>query len=373
MKVLLVGPFPPPHGGVSVHVAALRRELRESGVECRVVNLDPRGARRADCIAIRGGLDLVRVVLDHARRGYAIHLHTNGHNRKSWLIALVCALVGRFAPASIVTFHSGMLPSYVARLGVVERSLALLTCQLFTWTICVNREIESALLRLGAPRTQLQLLPAFLPPRVKSGTLAPAIESWIGRHSPIVSTTLFFRSEYGFDMLIEAVARVRRDYPLLGCIFAGSGPAEEAEALVRRRGLYGSVLLAGDLDHDECLKLMARSDVFVRPTRTDGDSISVREAASLGVPTVASDVGHRPDGLHLFPRGDIDGLVLALRAALVQRRRVCPSGRSDTLRRLLDLYGPDEGSRTPDFLSDVRPIVPRPGGTFAFARLDALR
>jgi glycosyltransferase involved in cell wall biosynthesis len=373
MKVLLVGPFPPPHGGVSVHVAALRAELRESGVECRVVDLDPRSAPRPGCITIRGGRDLLRAVFDHARRGYAVHLHTNGHNRKSWLIALVCALAGRLAPASLVTFHSGMLPAYVARLSPVERAIARLTCRLFTWTICVNREIESALERLGAPRARLQLLPAFLPPRVKSGTLAPAIESWIGRHSPLLSTTLFFRSEYGFDMLMEAVARLRREHPHLGCVAAGSGPAEEAAALVRRRGLYGSILLAGDLDHDECLKLMARSDVFVRPTRTDGDSISVREAAALGIPTVASDVGHRPEGLHLFPRGDIEGLVRALRAALVPRQRVWRNGRTDTLKRLLELYGPDEGSRTPDFLDGVGGMATRARGTFAYARIDAFQ
>src|SRR6185503_11969747 len=55
--------------------------------------------------------------------------------------------------------------------------------------------------------------------------------------------------------------------------------------------------------------LMARSAVFVRPTFRDGDSISVREAVSLGVPVVASNVGSRPDGVALFEAGDISGLV----------------------------------------------------------------
>jgi glycosyltransferase involved in cell wall biosynthesis len=87
---------------------------------------------------------------------------------------------------------------------------------------------------------------------------------------------------------------------------------EEAAALIGQRGLAENIYLAGDLDHELCLALMARSDVFVRPTFRDGDSISVREATSLGVPVVASNVGTRPQGTFLFEAGDVDGLVRQL-------------------------------------------------------------
>src|SRR4051812_34151052 len=125
MKVLLIGPHPPPHGGVSVHVAALRSELRETGIPCAVLDLVPRPDAppprpperrgRHDLLQIRGGLDLVRTVFRYARAGWTIHLHTNGHNLKSWLSVLACGLAGRWAPRSIVTLHSGLLPTYLRR------------------------------------------------------------------------------------------------------------------------------------------------------------------------------------------------------------------------------------------------------------------
>jgi glycosyltransferase involved in cell wall biosynthesis len=104
------------------------------------------------------------------------------------------------------------------------------------------------------------------------------------------------------------------------------------------------VWLLGDRRHDECLMVMARSRAFVRPTRADGDSISVREALALQVPTVASDAAPRPEGTHLFAAGDVDDLVRAVEDALSSRP---PSGlaATDTLPRLVDLYAADSLSR----------------------------
>ena len=52
------------------------------------------------------------------------------------------------------------------------------------------------------------------------------------------------------------------------------------------------------------MSVIAASDVFVRPTSADGDSISVREALTLGTPCVASDVVARPEGAICFKNQD---------------------------------------------------------------------
>ena len=97
----------------------------------------------------------------------------------------------------------------------------------------------------------------------------------------------------------------------------GSGEdRERALELVEQQRLKETVFLAGDLDHDLCLSLIAHSSVFVRPTFRDGDSISVREAISLGVPVVASSVGTRPEDTLLFEVGDLDGLVAQIQRAV---------------------------------------------------------
>ena len=133
----------------------------------------------------------------------------------------------------------------------------------------------------------------------------------------MLSTALFFRPEYGFADLLAALRELRCDYPEIGCVVMGDTEQRgNAEDEVLRAGLAGNVLLSGDLDHDVCLSIMSRSDVFVRPTRADGDSISVREAIDAGVPVVASVAGTRPEGTMLFRPGDVDAMVGQLRRAI---------------------------------------------------------
>ena len=60
------------------------------------------------------------------------------------------------------------------------------------------------------------------------------------------------------------------------------------------------------------------SRLFVRPTRTDGDANSIREALYLGVPSIASDAAPRPDGVRTFRSGDLDDFEREVRRALDQ-------------------------------------------------------
>ena len=85
------------------------------------------------------------------------------------------------------------------------------------------------------------------------------------------------------------------------------------------------------------LELMSRSDVFLRPTLSDGDSISVREAISLGVPVVASRIGARPAGATLFESGNVEDLLSKLDLALTLGRSAA-APLAGPLPRLLEIY-----------------------------------
>jgi glycosyltransferase involved in cell wall biosynthesis len=332
MKVLLIGPNPPPHGGISVHVSGIHRQLTAAGIACKVL----------DTSVVGSGFGAA--VLRHAIEGWTLHLHTNGHNVKSWLLALACGMAGQFRGGSILTLHSGMLPGYLVAAPRWRRRLAAVTCSLYRQVICVSPEIRSALLSLGVESRRMEVLPAFLGASCPEVSLHPRLQAWIGEHRPLFSTVLFFRPEYGFDLLVDGLARLRRLYPSLGCLVMGSGEQRaEAERQVREAGLEGNMVFLGDVDHDACLALISVCDVFLRPTLEDGDSISVREALSLGVPVVASGVGMRPSGAILFAPGDVQEMLAMIEQALATKRGGQPEA-AGSMDRLMEIYGQVDGS-----------------------------
>jgi len=340
-----------------VHVAGIHRQLVEAGVTCRVLDMS----------RVRPGFRFGLTVMRHALAGWTLHLHTNGHNVKSWLLALGCGLAGQFRGGCILTLHSGMVPGYLETAPSWQRRLAVVTCSLYSSVICVNPEIRSALLETAPfghgsetqcadtePRPEgavqqpigqrMEVLPAFLSAESRDGAVDSEVRAWIERHQPLCSTVLFFRPEYGFDLLVAGLARLKCHYPSLGCLVMGSGEQlAEAKRRIHEASLDENILLLGDVDHDACLALMSACDVFLRPTLKDGDSISVREALSLGVPVVASRVGTRPSGALLFHPGNVEEMVAKIELALKARRgnRAPTVGCMD---RLMEIYRQVDGS-----------------------------
>src|SRR3954466_5257711 len=114
MKVLFVGPYPPPHGGISVHVWNAHASMKRAGLQSNVLNIDPRAPSSSAYIKISGGVDLTRELFRHVYNEWSLSVHTNGHNPKSWLIALICGIAAQFGPPATLTLHSGGVPSYLS-------------------------------------------------------------------------------------------------------------------------------------------------------------------------------------------------------------------------------------------------------------------
>ena len=127
---------------------------------------------------------------------------------------------------------------------------------------------------------------------------------WVGRLS----------HEKGPDQLIEALAEVGRTN--VQVCFVGDGP--EREALAQRAaglGLVDRVHFAGA--RARAGRLFAAFDLYALSSRTEGTPMVLFEAASAGVPIVATRVGGVPDVLSeteaiLVPPLDPRALALAI-------------------------------------------------------------
>jgi glycogen(starch) synthase len=146
----------------------------------------------------------------------------------------------------------------------------------------------------------------------------------------------------GFDLLLEAFARLAPEHPDVGLVIAGDGP--EREPLQRRvleLDLAERVHFSGWLRRCEVASVMNGAEVFVMPSRVEPFGIVVLEAWRAGVPTVVTPHGGTPE----FVEHGVTGLVVdpldpvllsaALRSLLVDdslRVRLAKAGREEARR-----------------------------------------
>jgi len=121
------------------------------------------------------------------------------------------------------------------------------------------------------------------------------------------------------DVLIEALAVLRRDGRRVTATIAGDGPqAGELKALAERRRIADQVRFIG---HCPARTAFAMGRMLVMPSRAESLPYVVLEAAAAGMPIIATRVGgipeiFGPEAAHLVAPDDTAALIVAIGAAL---------------------------------------------------------
>lgn len=97
------------------------------------------------------------------------------------------------------------------------------------------------------------------------------------------------------DDVIRALAKLPAPVHFL---VLGTGPDEaKLRALAESLGLQGRVQFVGQVDHRDMPKYLKASDIFIRPSRSEGMGNSFIEAMAAGLPVIATHEGGIPDFL----------------------------------------------------------------------------
>ncbi len=341
MRVLQLGPYPPPHGGVQTNLVAIRRLLHRRGIPCAVINITSAPDSGDEGVYYpRGVLPLLRLL---ARLEYDIvHLHLGGNLTPRLLgLAAVCAMLP--GKRSVLTFHSGGYPSSREGRTARRRTLRGSVFRRFDRIIVVNQALVELFHRFGCRPDAVRLILPHESPSLEGGEPAEALpaplRSFLAAHHTVLTTVGLLEPEYDLARQIEVFPRIRAAVPDAGLLIVGSGSLEASlREQIAQSPVGEHILLAGDVPHEQTLRAIAASRVFLRTTLYDGDSISVREALALGTPVVATDTGMRPAGVRLFPIGDADAHVDAAAAAAAAPRGPRADDGAANIEAVLDLY-----------------------------------
>lgn len=328
MRVLMLGAYPPPYGGLQVHVVALRRFLRARDIPCSFINLDRhRNEERDDVYYPSSGWGVLSLLL--RLRYDIVHQHVGGAlSKRHMMLAFVCTLLPR--TKTVFTLHSGGYPSSPEGRSLTPRSPKALILRRLDRVIAVNREGAEFFERIGVPRARIRTIAphAFSAPdaeRVSGGDrralIGNPLDDFVRLHEPLLLSVGLLEPEYNIDLQIDAFAGIRERFPNAGLVIIGSGSLHDRlEEQIAAHPDAAHIALCGDVPHDATLRMIAEADVLLRTTSYDGDAISIREALYFGTHVLATDNGMRPDGVTLIDRLDADDLVDD-----VERRLEAPS------------------------------------------------
>jgi glycosyltransferase involved in cell wall biosynthesis len=141
------------------------------------------------------------------------------------------------------------------------------------------------------------------------------------------------RPEKGQDTLLAAAPTILARHPDATFTFAGDGPRRDAlETLTRALDLTGRVTFLGEVP--DVAPLLAESDLFVLPSRSEAFPNALIEAMASASPVVASAVGGIPEVVRpgvnglLIPPDDAGALADAVLALMDDPPRAAALGRA---------------------------------------------
>jgi glycosyltransferase involved in cell wall biosynthesis len=303
-KIIMIGPVPPPTGGVSIHIWRLFHLLKE---DFDIDFVDEFKVAKKEYFNLRS-FNLFKY-LGILGKGDIVFIHS-GTNVLRMGHIIASKLLGK---KTVLTLHA-----YPGKKPLLIRKLHEFIFGLADKIIIVNADFKE---RINLPNEKVVVKHAFLPPIISEEKELPnTVQQWIddGRQKKsVIICSNAWRLDiwnnqdlYGVDMCIEVTKRlVKKGIPVTFIFNVATTDKsvplyEDYKKQINNSGLEKNFHLANE--QLSFVKLMQQADLVVRPTNTDGDSLSIREALYLGKPIITSDVVIRPEGSILHKNRDID-------------------------------------------------------------------
>jgi glycosyltransferase involved in cell wall biosynthesis len=329
----------PAEGGIRTHVRELTARLRAQGAEVAVAG--PAGALGDDpvdhVVDVPAGLDAVGLLT--ARRqlagvpGDVVHAHGL---KAGWV-----AVTSRPRRPVVLTAHNVVLGRSGSDrlLRVLERRLVARVDRLVSPSPAIDAQFASLL----PPERRQVVVPVFPVPVPGADVAAVRADLGVGVDEPLAVAVARLHPQKDLLTLVRAWGLVARELPQARAVVVGEGPQRaELQAAIDAAGLTSSLRLVGA--RHPALAPIEAADVLLLTSKWEAIPLVVPEAALLGTPVVATDVGIVSqvisDGSTGFVAevGEARGLAAGLRtvlgdrgaaAAMGARLREAASGRFD--------------------------------------------
>jgi L-malate glycosyltransferase len=288
LSVGLVGPLPPPSGGMANQTLQLAGLLRGEGiaVETVQVNAPYRPAWAGRLKGVRALFRLVPYLAALWRTAGRVQVfHVMANSGWSWhLFAAPAIWIARLrGKPVVVNYRGGEADGFLAR----ARRWVAPSLERADAVIVPSGFLEAV---FGKHGFATQVVPNI----VNLERFSSAREAAAGR-GPRLFVARNLEPIYDNATALRTLALVREHHPDATLVIAGSGPLRaELERLAADLGIADAVTFTGRVDNAAMAALYRNADVMLNPSLVDNMPNSVLESLACGVPVVSTNVGGVP-------------------------------------------------------------------------------
>jgi glycosyltransferase involved in cell wall biosynthesis len=311
-RVGLVGPLPPPSGGMANQCEQLVQLLRSEGVEVEIVRTNsPYQPLWIGHVPFLRAVFRLVPYLAHLWRvaGRVDVMHLLANSGWAWhLFAAPAIFIARARGTPIIVNYrgGGADPFFSQDSGYVLRMLSKASMRV-TPSVFLQRVFAKHGLSCDVIPNIIDLSRFTPTPLRKFGD------------SPHIVVTRNLEPIYDIPTAIRAFAGIRRAFVGAKMTVAGSGPElGNLRALVTKLKLDDSVQFSGRIENADIPALYASADCMINSSTVDNMPISILEAFASGVPVVSTCAGGIPD---MVKHGE-SGLLVSIGDADAMAREV---------------------------------------------------
>jgi len=296
INVLLIGSYPPPYGGISVHIERLYHHLLKKGNKCQILHT---GSNRT---LLNNNKDIFKIfeifkLIKIKKTNPIVHIHVSAlHNLLK--IFLLSSFFNK--QRKIITIHSGTFIKNLKKQSNLRYVLLKKVFKNFHYLIAVNAEQKKLLIdRLKINETKIVVIPAFIYPTASLKEFSKKDITLIKQTNKIkIVMSGYLLEFYGYELVLDYLENNEKYMGFF--IFYGTNNEEYKKRIINRITNMKNIYYYCDLKPAGFNWLLKNSDIYVRNTDRDGDSVAIREAFYWGLSVCATNAVERPKGTKLF-------------------------------------------------------------------------
>jgi glycosyltransferase involved in cell wall biosynthesis len=209
-------------------------------------------------------------------------------------VAVPLAVTAGRIRTKVITTHHTPSQTYAPRLDAADAVTGRLPCvhRIVTVSDAVANSLSN---KSPAYRSKLTTIRNAVPPDIEDalGVLAGKRQNGNPRKGLLVCSGRLAEQK-NYPVILRALGHL----PDVTLDIVGAGPEETPlRALAEEVGVTNRVNFIGQKTRLETLEIVSQGDIFVQTSLFEGNSLSLIEAAKLGLPLIVSDVPEQREGI----------------------------------------------------------------------------